>query len=82
MFAEGEVFLILFVWDEFIDLFCSFIEDYRTMIYFSDRPKQDFMAETGPKPNFGYNSSFGRNRNTKEIEINIFVRYEKVTNKL
>ena len=39
----------------------------------SDRPKQDFMAETEPKPNFGYNSSFGRNRNTKEIEINDFV---------
>ena len=43
----------------------------------SDRPKQDFTAETEPKPNFGYNSSFGRNRsrnrNTKEIEINDFV---------
>ena len=40
----------------------------------SDRPKQDFMAETEPKPNFGYNSSFGRNRNTKKIEINDFER--------
>ena len=43
----------------------------------SDRPKQGFMAETEPKPNFGYNSSFGRNRsrnrNIKEIEINDFV---------
>ena len=40
----------------------------------SDRPKQDFMAETEPKPNFGCNSSFGRNRNTKKIEINDFER--------
>ena len=47
-------------------------------VYTSDRPKQDFTAETEPKPNFGYNSSFGRNRsrnrNTKKIEINDFER--------
>ena len=54
----------------------------RKVIKTSDRPKQDFMAETEPKPNFGYNSSFGRNRNTKEIEINDFVHYKKVTKKL
>ena len=43
----------------------------------SDRPKQVFMAETEPKPNFGFHSSFGRNRsrnrNSKEVEINDFV---------
>ena len=52
------------------------------IVIISDRPKQDFMAETEPKPNFGYHYNFGRNLNTKEISIYDFEHYEKVTNKL
>ena len=49
---------------------------FQYKVIISDRPKQE------PKPNFGYHSSFGRNRNIKEIEIYVFIHYKKVTNKL
>ena len=42
---------------------CSGTEVYGVLN--SDRPKQVFMAETEPRPNFGFHSSFDRNRNRK-----------------
>ena len=63
---------------ETLQIFLVFVKVwFERKLIISDQAKQDFTAETEPKPNFGYHS-----RNTKEFGIYVFVLYENVINKL